>query len=82
MVFGNTGVVIDDIVPSPCKTALNSLVSRVVLNVGVIGLASFRIEITLELTLAIVRVVGRESGLEVKTLDDVKLQINVTEQTP
>ena len=82
VVFLNGDVIVHDVIPCPRETAAGLLLSSIVLHVGIVEATSIGVHITLEVTLTIVGVVGREGGLEVQTLHDVELQVDVTQQTP
>ena len=81
MVVGDGGVVVDDVIPSPREAAVVGDVSRIVRQAGIIEV-TILILIALEVSLTIVGVAGRESGLEVKALDDVELHVEITEHAP
>ena len=96
MVFVECLVPVDDIIPCPLQTAVclvitltpSIIIGHRHLNIwrggGTIKSVSRigGVFITHVITLTIVNVVGRESGLEVETLHEIKLEIEVAKCTP
>ena len=82
MVLAKVEVIVHNVVPCPRESTVSSIVCPVVLQVGVIERTTLRVNVTLEVTLAIRVVVWRECSLECKTLDDIEVQVNITQCTP
>ena len=81
MVVGNRRVVVDNVIPSPGETLVIGNVGSISGQTRIIEIAVF-ILVTLEIAFTIVGVTGREGCLEIKTLDDVELDVEVTQHAP